>query len=159
MPAYFGGLDQCFHQGAAGCASDSLAPLGGQALTLLFSLSRRFTVADFGLLFGQQAQQNLPPRLVGFDGEKPPVVLDIHMGDGSVHSVVPSLVVYPTLFLRGNYTTRPRSDIEPCFQGLLTLMPPGQPSRRESTQSGRVRLRPQLSARIFGHCNQDAKRH
>lgn len=89
MPAYFGGLDQCFHQGATGRAANSLASLDQQALTLILCLSRRFAAADFGLFFGQQAQQNLPPSLIGFHGEKPSVVLDIHMGDGSVHSVVP----------------------------------------------------------------------
>ena len=66
-----------------------LAPLGGQALTLLLWMSTRFRVADFGFFFGQQSQQDLSPRLVGFDGEKPPIVLDIHIGDGSVHNVVP----------------------------------------------------------------------
>ena len=53
----------------------------------------RSGVDDFGFFFGQQTLQSLTPRLIGFDGEEPPIVFDIHMGDGSVHGVVPVLVV------------------------------------------------------------------
>jgi hypothetical protein len=122
VPARFGGLDQRFHQGAAGCASDSLAPLDRQRLALPSRFFGRPGVGDFSFFFGQQAPQSLTPRFVGFDGEEPPIVLDIHMGDGSVHRVAPVLVV-PRDSRRAQELYNPAANrCAAMFSGVLTLV-------------------------------------
>ncbi len=79
-------------------------------------------VGDFGLFFGQQALQNLTPRLVGFDGEEPPIVLDIHMGDSSVHGVVPGLVVPHNSIPAQELLNRAANPCAAMISGMLTLM-------------------------------------
>ena len=77
---------------------------------------------DFGLFFGQQSLQNLTPRFVGFEGEEPPIVLDIHMGDGSVHGVVPVLVVPHNSIPAQELFNRAANPCAAMIFGMLTLM-------------------------------------
>ena len=49
---------------------------------------RRLGFGDFGFLFGQQAQQLLPARLVGFPLQEPLVMNDVEVSHATVHGRV-----------------------------------------------------------------------
>ena len=86
-------MDQRFNQRTAGRASNPLAALVGQALTLLACRPRFVGAADFGFFLGQETQQDLTPCRVGFGGKEPPIVLDVHMSHSAIQGVVPVLGV------------------------------------------------------------------
>jgi hypothetical protein len=120
VQTYAGWVDQRFYQGAAGCASNPLAPLDGQPLARLLRFSRGFGVADFGFFLGQKTQKDLAPRVIGLDGEKPPIVFHIHMGHCSVHGVSRCWSYRKSLPLANNYATGPRTVDRTMISGALT---------------------------------------
>ena len=59
--------------------------MAGWALRQCAFLFRGLGIGELGLFLGQQLQDGLPARLVGFLGQQAPVMLDVQMSHRPVH--------------------------------------------------------------------------